>query len=155
MPMKLARTVASSVCGRISHWRSATITAITAAPTIPTPSKRPMTRRAPGSDGTCSSDIGLAPEENHPEHQGDENSETRVNQRWRAHIGIKPGTDTQPSSQQRRPNPDHGAEHPRREKRTDNIDLRPHRTHLMSCFSNSSHHSRVIPPKNLLFLRKR
>src|SRR5262245_24952556 len=135
MPTKLARTVASSVCGLISHWRSATITAITAPPTIPTPSKRPMTRRAPGSDGRCFSAMGLAPKERHQEHQGNEKSKTRVDQRWRTHIGIEPGTDKQPPSEHRHPNPDQDAEHPGREKRTDNIDLWSHHAHLVSCFS--------------------
>src|SRR5262245_55994088 len=138
MPTKLARTVASSVCGRISHCRSATITAIAAPPTIAMPSIRPMTRRAPGSDGICFSAMALAPEESYPEHQGNEESKTRVDQRWRAHIGIEPGTDKKPPSEQRHHNPYQGAEHPGREKRTDNIDLRSHRTHLVFRFSNSS-----------------
>src|SRR5262249_25572308 len=73
--------------------------------------------------------MGLAPEESHPERQGDKNSKTRVNQRWRAHIGIEPDPDTQPPSKQRCPNPDHGAEHPGREKGTNNIDLRSHCAH--------------------------
>ena len=48
MPTKLARTVASSVCGRVSHCSRVTITATAAPATIRPPSSRPAIRRAPG-----------------------------------------------------------------------------------------------------------
>src|SRR5262249_35634298 len=116
MPTKLARTVASSVCGLISHWRSATITAITAAPTIPAPSNRPMTRRAPGSDMTCSSAIKLNPGEKEPKHESDENAKARIDQPWRTDIRIESHPDKEPSSKQSRRNPNQRAEHPGREE---------------------------------------
>src|SRR6266403_1355784 len=83
MPTKLARTVASSVCGLVSHCSSATITATAAPATIRVPSTRPATRRAPGSPSSARCAIGLHPEQRHPEDEGDENREARVDERSR------------------------------------------------------------------------
>src|SRR5262249_42782389 len=126
MPTKLARTVASSVCGRVSHWSSVTATAMTAAATIATPSSRPRMRRKPGSGGTDSSVMASHPEERHPEPEGDENGQARVPQRRRAHVRIDPGADEEPSREQGHHDADHGAQHPRWEEGADDVDLRSH-----------------------------
>ncbi len=47
MPTKFARTVASSVCGRLDHCSSVTAIAMTAATIDAALITRPMTRRAP------------------------------------------------------------------------------------------------------------
>src|SRR4030095_17219818 len=88
MPMKLARTVASSVCGRVSHCRSVTTTATAAPPTINAPSTRPATRRTlePPSSARCA--IGLDPEQRHPQDEGDENREARIDQRSRTEVRV-------------------------------------------------------------------
>src|SRR6266704_1364411 len=84
MPTKLARTVASSVCGRVSHCSSVTTTAMAAPATIAAPITRPARRRAPESPSALSGVIGLHPEQRHPENQGDENREARIDERPRA-----------------------------------------------------------------------
>src|SRR6266403_723022 len=98
MPTKLARTDASSVCGRVSHCNNVT-TAATAAPvTINAPSTRPATRRPPGSPSPWRSVIRLDPEQRHPK---DESAREHGD------------ADT-----------DRGAEHPRGKERADDVDLR-------------------------------
>src|SRR5262249_12202835 len=125
-PTKLARTVASSVCGRVSHWSSVTATAIAAAATITTPSSRPTMWRRPGSGGGDSSLMASHPAERHPESQGDENGQARVHERRRAHVGIDPGADEQASREQGHHDADQGAQHPRGEEGADDVDLRSH-----------------------------
>src|SRR4029453_411501 len=122
-----ARTVASSVCGLISHWTNVTTTIMAAAATIPTPSTRPITGRAPGSDAMLFSAIKLTSEQSHPEYERDENAKTRIDQRWRPYIRIETSAFKQPASEQSRPNPNQCAEHPRRKERTDDINLWSHR----------------------------
>src|SRR5438132_1734030 len=126
MPMKLARTVASSVCGRVSHWSSVTATAMTAPPTIPAAISRPRRRRPSGTEGTRSSIMSLHPEERHPQNKGDEDDKAWVDQRARAQIGIDPGADEEQPREQRGHDPDQEAQHPRGEKRPDDVDLGPH-----------------------------
>src|SRR6266436_9667690 len=87
MPTKLARTVASSVCGRVSHCSRVTTTAMAAPATIAAPITRPARRRAPESPSSVSGAIGLHPEQRHPENEGDENREARVDERSRAEVG--------------------------------------------------------------------
>src|SRR5437667_9721824 len=128
MPTKLARTVASSVWGLISHWTNVTTTITAAAAMIPMPSTRPIMRRAPGPDAMLFSAIMLTSEQSHPEYERDENAKTRIDQRWRPYIRMKPRPNKEPPSEQSRANPDQSAEHPGRKKRADNIDLRSHRS---------------------------
>src|SRR5215470_8678720 len=127
MPTKLARTVASSVCGRVLHCSSATTTAMAAPATIRPPSSRPARRRAPGSPRPSGGDTGLGPEQSHPEDEGDENREARVDERPRADVGVHPHHDEEPSREYCDDDADGGAEHPRGEERTDDVDLRSHR----------------------------
>src|SRR5215471_9719993 len=131
IPTKLARTVASSVCGRACHWSTATTTTTAVPTTMPVPSSRPTRRRTTRPDELCVSAIALAPEESPPEHERHEKGQTRVYQRWRADIRMESRPDKEPPSEQRRPNPDHRAEHPGREKRPDNVDLWSHHHLLM------------------------
>src|SRR5262245_11910575 len=126
IPTKLARTVASSVCGLVCHWSSATIMAMAAATTIPAPITRPRVRRAPGSDARSFSAIKLTSEESHPECESNENGETRINKRRRTDIRIEAGPDKKPPAKQSCPNSDQGAEHPGRKERTDDVDLGSH-----------------------------
>src|SRR5215470_3511929 len=126
MPTKLARTVASSVCGRTSHWSRATITAMAAPVTIAAPSSLPATRRAPASPVPSCGAIGLHPEERHPENEGDENREARVHERSRAEVGIEAHAEEEPSRDDGDGDADRGAEHPRREEGADDVDLRSH-----------------------------
>src|SRR5438874_804000 len=128
MPTKLARTVASSVCGLVCHWNSVTTTAMTAATTIPVPINRPTVRRAPGPDAICFSAIMLTSEQSDDEYERDENAKTRIDQRWWPYIRMKPRPNKEPPSEQSRANPDQSAEHPGRKKRADNIDLWSHRS---------------------------
>src|SRR4030095_4682469 len=128
IPTKLARTVASSVCGLISHWTNVTTTIMAAAAMMPMPSTRPIMRRAPGSDAMLFSAIKLTSEQSHPEYERDENAKTRIDQRWGPSQRTDPGAFNQPASEKSRPNPDQSAEHPGRKERTDNIDLGSHRS---------------------------
>src|SRR5947208_3930357 len=97
MPTKLARTVASSVWGLISHWTNVTTTITAAAAMIPMPSTRPIMRRAPGPDAMLFSAIMLTSEQSHPEYERDENAKTRIDQRWWPYIRMKP----RPNKEQR------------------------------------------------------
>src|SRR6267142_4700504 len=124
MPTKLARTVASSVCGRVSHCSSATITATAAPATINVPSTRPATRRAPESPSSARCAIGLHPEQRHPEDEGDENREARVDERPRAEERIHAHPEEDRAREQGDTDADRGAEHPRGEERADHVDLR-------------------------------
>src|SRR6266700_1798765 len=123
-PTKLARTVASSVCGRVLHCSSVTTTAMAAPATIKPPSSRPATRRAPGSSSPSRGAIGLDPEQRHPEDEGDENREARVDERSGAEVGIHAEPEEEPSGEHGDDDADGGAEHPRREERADDVDLR-------------------------------
>src|SRR5207249_11385454 len=122
MPTKLARTVASSVCGLISHWTNVTTTITAAAAMIPMPSTRPIMRRAPGSDAVLFSAIKLTSEQSHPEYERDDNAKTRIDQRWWPYIRMKPRPNKELPSEQSRPNPDQTAQHPARQKRADTFD---------------------------------
>src|SRR6266850_2978129 len=124
MPTKLARTVASSVCGRVSHCSSATITATAAPATINVPSTRPATRRAPESASSPRCAIGLHPEQRHPEDEGDENREARIDECSRAEVGVDAHPQEEPASEHGDTDADRGAEHPRWEERADHVDLR-------------------------------
>src|SRR2546428_8592656 len=124
MPTKLARTVASSVCGRVLHWSSVTTTAMAAPATINAPSNRPATRRAPESPTPSRGAIELDPEQGHPEDQGDHNREARVDERPWAEVGVHTHHDEKPSGEHGDDDADGGAEHPRREERPDDVDLR-------------------------------
>src|SRR4030095_9575488 len=124
MPPKLARTVASSVCGRVSHCSSVTITATAAPATISTPSTRPAMRRAPESASSARCAIGLHPEQRHPEDQGDENREARVDERSRTEVGVYAHPQEEPTREHGDADADRGAEHPRGEERADHVDLR-------------------------------
>src|SRR5262247_135979 len=124
MPTKLARTVASSVCGRVLHCSSVTTTATAAPATISPPSSRPATRRAPASSGPSRGAIGLDPEQGHPEDEGDENREARVDERARAEVGVHTDHDEEPSREHGHDDADRGAEHPRGKERPDDVDLR-------------------------------
>src|ERR1043166_7328885 len=126
MPTKLARTVASSVCGRVLHCSSVITTATAAPATIKPPSSRPATRRAPGSSSPSRGAIGLGPEQRHPEDEGDENREARVDERSRAEVGIHAEPEEEPSSEHGDDDADGGAENPPREERADDVDLRSH-----------------------------
>src|SRR3989454_1177640 len=116
MPTKLARTVASSVCGLVSHCSSATITATAAPATIRVPSTRPATRRAPESARSARCAIGLHPEQRHPEDEGDENREARIDERSRAEVRVHADAEKEPSRDHGNTDADRGAEHPRRKK---------------------------------------
>src|SRR5262245_12324852 len=124
MPTKLARTVASSVCGRVDHCSSVTTTATTAPPTITPPIRRPAIRRARTCSGSSHSAIGLAPEQRHPEDKGDEQREARIDERSRADVGIDAYHDEEPSREDGDDDADRGTEHPRGEERADEVDLR-------------------------------
>src|SRR5262245_6560683 len=126
MPTKLARTVASSVCGRVSHCSRVTITAMTAPATIEAPIRRPARRRAPESPSAPSGAMGRYPEQRHPENQGDENREARIDERSRAEVRVHADAEKQPSRDHGNTDADRGAEHPRRKERADDVDLRSH-----------------------------
>src|SRR5256886_16362136 len=126
MPTKLARTVASSVCGRVSHCSSVTTTAMAAPATIAAPITRPARRRAPESPSALSGVIGLHPEQRHPENQGDENREARIDECSRAEVRVHADAEKEPPRDHGNTDADRGAEHPRRKKRADDVDLRSH-----------------------------
>src|SRR6266404_5644836 len=124
MPTKLARTDASSVCGRVSHCNKVT-TAATAAPvTINAPSTRPATRRPPGSPSPWRSVIRLDPEQRHPKDEGDEQREAGIDERARAEVGIDAHPKEESSREHGDTDTDRGAEHPRGKERADDVDLR-------------------------------
>src|SRR5216110_2326621 len=118
MPTKLARTVASSVCGRVSHCSRVT------PATMAAPITRPARRRAPESPSSVSGAIGLYPEQRHPENEGDENREAWIDERSRAEVRVHADSEKQPSRGHGNTDADRGAEHPRRKKRADDVDLR-------------------------------
>src|SRR5262245_28108726 len=140
MPTKLARTVASSVCGRTSHCRSVTITATTAPATINAPSTRPATRRARESPGPSSGGIRLDSEEGYPEDEGDQDREARIDEHSGANVGIHASANEEVSRQHGDHDADRGAEHPRREERADDVDLRSHVFPYRSAASASGEH---------------
>src|SRR5215467_13039049 len=88
MPMKLARTVASSVSGRFSHCQNATIAAASAHKRMSPPTIRPTTRRQPPPGTSSGSGIASATEHAHPEDECDEQHETPVHERSRSEIRI-------------------------------------------------------------------
>src|SRR3989442_835652 len=124
MPTKLARTVASSVWGLVSHRSSATITATAAPATIRVPSTRPATRRAPESARSARCAIGLHPEQRHPEDEGDENREARIDERSRAEERVHAHPEEDRAREQGDNDANRRAEHPRWEERADDVDLR-------------------------------
>src|SRR5262245_13235593 len=124
MPTKLARTVASSVCGRVSHCRSVKTTATAAPPTITAPSTRPATRRTLDSPSSARCAIVLNPEQRHPKDEGDENRETGVDERSRAEVRIDADPQEEHAREHGDADADRGAEHPRGEERADHVDLR-------------------------------
>src|SRR4029077_12442163 len=124
MPTKLARTVASSVCGRVSHCSRVTITAIAAPATINVPSTRPATRRAPDPSSSACWASGRDPEQRHPENEGDENREARIDERARAEVWVDAYPQEEPPREHGDTDADRGAEHPRGEGRADNVDVR-------------------------------
>src|SRR5207245_2195446 len=126
MPTKLARTVASSVCGRVSHCTSVTTTAMAAPATIEAPIKRPARRRAPESPSALSGASGLHAEQRQQENKGDENREARIDERSRAEVRVHADAEKEPSRDHSNTDADRGAEHPRRKKRADDVDLRSH-----------------------------
>ena len=67
---------------------------------------------------------GLDPEQRHPEDEGDENREARVDERSRAEVGVHADPEEEPTRDDGDTDADRGAEHPRREKRSDDVDLR-------------------------------
>jgi hypothetical protein len=81
--------------------------------------------------------IKLTSEQSHPEYERDENAKTRIDQRWRPYIRMKPRPNKEPPSEQSRANPDQSAEHPGRKKRADNIDLWSHRSPLITKISRA------------------
>src|SRR5215470_1040236 len=109
MPTKLARTVASSVWGRVSHCSKVTMTATIAPATIAAPMRRPTRRRVAESSGSTRGGIGLDPEERHPQNQGDEDGEARVDERTRAEVWIHVDANEQPARDERDNDPDRGA----------------------------------------------
>src|SRR4029453_830171 len=102
---------------------------MTAAPTMPAPSKRPTGRRRPGSCDVPSLVMRLPSEEAQPKHERHEDDEARVDEGRGAHVRIEAGTDEEPPCQQRGHDPDQRAQHPRWEERPDNVDLGSHRAY--------------------------
>src|SRR5256885_17172653 len=97
MPTKLARTVASSVCGRVSHCSRVTTTAMAAPATMAAPITRPARRRAPESPSSGSGAIRLYPEQRHPKNEGDENREAWIDERPRAEVRVHADAGEKPS----------------------------------------------------------
>src|SRR5437867_13030374 len=124
MPTKLARTVASSVCGRVLHWSSVTTTATAAPTTMRPPSSRPATRALGFGSAPCGG--MLDPEQRHPENEGDEKREARIHERSRAEVGVHAQSKEEPPGEHGDDDADRGAEHPRGEERADDVDLRTH-----------------------------
>src|SRR5262245_12654502 len=90
MPMKFARTVASSVSGRVSHCHTATTTA-TAAPTrMRVPTRRPRARRHAGGLSSRSA-MGSATEHAHPDDQGEKDHQARVHENTGSQVRVEPG----------------------------------------------------------------
>ena len=90
------------------------------------PITRPAVRRATESPGSTRGGMALHPEERHPEDEGDENREARVDERPRADIGIHAHPDEEPPREDRDRDADRGTEHPGGKERADDVDLRPH-----------------------------
>src|SRR5689334_18852168 len=88
MPTKLARTVASSVCGRVSHCSRVTTMVMAAPATITPPINRPARYRVAEPSGPPRGVIGLHPEQRHPQSEGDENRQAGVDQRSRTEVRI-------------------------------------------------------------------
>src|SRR6266545_1007074 len=73
----------------------------------------------------------LDSEERHPKDEGDEDGKAWIDQRPRPHIGIDRGADEEQPDEQRRDDSDQAAQHPRREKRAEDVDLGPHPASLL------------------------
>src|SRR5215831_18972029 len=126
MPTKFARTVASSVCGRVSHWSSVTTTAMSAAPTIEAPTTRPTMRRESGSADLSPLVMASASEDGHPQDEGDQEGQAPVDQRRRPDVGVDAGAHEESPGDQRDHDPDEPAQHPGRKEGADDVDLRSH-----------------------------
>src|SRR5262249_20920054 len=126
MPTKFARTVASSVCGRVVHCIKVTTTAIAAPATMRPPIRRPARRRAPSFARALCGSISLDPEPRHPEHQGDEQREARIDERPRAAGGIDADAKKDRSRDGSAHDADRRAKHPGGEERADHVDLWSH-----------------------------
>src|SRR5262245_31673721 len=116
MPTKFARTVASSVWGRVSHWSSVTATAMSAAPTMAAPTRRPTMRREPGSADLSPLVMASASEDGHPQDEGDQEGQAAVYQSRRPDVRVDAGANEEPSGHQRDHDPDEAAQHPGREE---------------------------------------
>src|SRR4030095_16773837 len=126
MPMKLARTVASSVCGRVVHCSKVTTTAIAAPATMRPPMSRPAMRRAPSFARAPCDSMALDPEPRHPERQGDEEREARIDERPGTQVGVDASAKEDLSRDDGDHDTDRGAEHPRGEERAYDVDLWSH-----------------------------
>src|SRR5215831_19610468 len=82
----------------------------------------------------------LDPEERQPEDEGDEDGEAGVDECSGTHIGIDAGADKEQPREQRRHDTNQDTQHPRGEKRADDVDL-------------WSHHPPILWPRTLVLRR--
>src|SRR5215475_1224640 len=110
IPMKLARTVASSVSGKFSHRQTVTTMAIKAPTRMSAPRARPSARR-PADGASSGSNVGSATE-HAPEDEGDENHEGGIDEDARTEVRVKAGTREELPDEDGREDADHERGHP-------------------------------------------
>src|SRR5262249_43336891 len=137
-PIKLARTVASSVCGCTCHCQTVRTMAAAAPAMMPTPMSRPMTlrqgvdgpmstsRRGAGASvsssrrGAClvvsTSLIGLVPQEEQPGGQGAQDDQTGVDQAPWPQVRMQVRRDEELTHHPSDHEADHDRQHPGRKK---------------------------------------
>src|SRR5262245_49856867 len=120
--MKLARMVASSVCGRWVYTQMAMTQTRTALITMAWPSLFPMTLRLP--EESFASAINLTPEKKQPGTQRNQNPQTEIDQGDGAQVRFDSGAKEDATQQEHTDDPKGDTEHPRRKKRTDQINGR-------------------------------
>src|SRR5262245_42355689 len=111
MPTKLARTVASSVSGRVSHCQTATATAIAAPTRMSAPTRRPKARRHAGGLSSRSV-MGSATEHAHPDDHGEKDHQTRVHKNTGSQVRVDPRAGEELPEQYRSEDTEHEGRHP-------------------------------------------
>src|SRR5690348_13848250 len=122
MPTKLARTVAASVSGRLSH-RQTVKTIATMAPTrMIAPTVRPVARRS--GEGCSVYAVGSATEHALPDDEGEKNHQRDIHESSWPKVGVDAQAREEPPEEDGSENAKHQRRHPGREVRAGHGDVR-------------------------------
>src|SRR5882724_1294412 len=119
MPTKLARTVAASVSGLLSHRQMVNAIATTAPTRMIAPTARPRVRRSGAGCSACS-----ATEHALPDDKGEEDHQGHIHESSWPEVGIDAQTHEEPPEEDSPENTDHQRRHPGWEVRAGHGDVR-------------------------------